>query len=75
METRKVKLEYSLDKVGAPVFSQLAAHFNVQPNVLAADINPAQGGWLLISITGPTETVERALQWVTDRGINVTAAP
>ena len=75
METRKVKLEYSLDKVGAPVFSQLAAHFDVQPNVLAADINPAKGGWLLISVTGPAQTLESALQWVRDRGISVTAAP
>lgn len=74
METRKIKLEYPLEKVGAPVFSQLASNFDVQPNVLAADIDPSHGGWLLMSVTGPSEKIEQALEWVRRSGIRVNSA-
>ncbi|MDR3708002.1 MAG: NIL domain-containing protein [Capsulimonadaceae bacterium] len=74
METRKIRLEYPLDKVGVPVFSQLAIEFDVQPNVLAADISPQKGGWLLISVTGPAKNVDAALDWVVQNGIKVAAA-
>ncbi|HEY3333422.1 MAG TPA: NIL domain-containing protein [Capsulimonadaceae bacterium] len=74
MTTQKLKLEYPLNKVGVPVFSQLVSVFDVHPNVLAADINPAKGGWLLISITGNDETLERAASWIREQGITLSAA-
>jgi len=74
METRKVRLEYPLDRVATPVFSRLASNFDVQPNVLAAEISPIKGGWMLMSLTGSTQAIESALEWVRNSGITVTIA-
>ncbi len=73
MATQKLKLEYPLDKVNVSVFSQLATTFDVQPNVLAADIKPGQGGWMLISVSGDDSRIADALAWITERGIVVSS--
>jgi ABC-type methionine transport system ATPase subunit len=72
MATQKLKLEFPLQKVGVPVFSKLATTFDVEPNVLAADINPGKGGWLVISVSGEEARIGEALNWITENGITVT---
>jgi ABC-type methionine transport system ATPase subunit len=70
METRKIKLEFPLEKVSVPVFSQLATTYDVQPNVLAADIAPSHGGWLTLNISGDSDRLEAALEWIKVQGIS-----
>jgi len=74
METRKLKLEFPLTKLSVPVFTKLVTDFDVSPNVLAADIEAAKGGWLLIKITGEPVTLDHALDWVLGNDIKVSAA-
>ena len=74
METRKIRLDYPLKKLGVSVFSQLASQYDVQPSVLAADIDHRKGGWLLLSISGSSERLDEALAWVRETGIEVKAA-
>lgn len=74
MKTKKIRLDFPLNKVSAPVFSELAVTFDVQPNVLAADIAPSRGGWLLINITGDDDRLGKALAWIEEQGIAISAA-
>lgn len=72
MTTQKLKLEFPLAKLSVPVFSKLASDFDVQPNVLAADINPSKGGWLLLGISGDETTLAKATAWIAEQGITIT---
>lgn len=72
METRKLKIEFPLTKLSTPVFSTLVKRFDVEPNVLAADIDAAKGGWLLVGVTGEPATLDAVEAWVNGEGMTVT---
>ena len=74
METRKLRLAFPINLVGTPVFYQFAAVYDIQPNVLAADIAPATGGWMLVSVTGLKDKIDEAVAWASSRGVSVSAA-
>ena len=75
MQTRKVRLDYPLERVQEPVVSYLVKKYDVAPNVLAADIDAGKGGWLLLELQGEGPQIDAALRWVKDQGIAVQDAP
>jgi ABC-type methionine transport system ATPase subunit len=74
MQTRKVKLDYPLERVHEPVVSFLVKKFDVAPNVLAANIDARKGGWLLLELQGDAAQIDAALNWVRSQGITVEPA-
>ncbi|HEX5322570.1 MAG TPA: NIL domain-containing protein [Capsulimonadaceae bacterium] len=75
METRKVKLDYPLERVQEPVVSYLVKKFDVAPNVLAANIDAHKGGWLVLELQGEAAQIDAALSWVKSQGITVQPVP
>lgn len=75
MQTRKVRLDYPLERVQEPVVTYLVREFDVAPNVLAADIDAHRGGWLVLELQGDTAQIDSALDWVKNQGISVTDTP
>lgn len=71
MQTRKVKLDYPLERVQEPVVSYLVKKFDVAPNVLAANIDGGKGGWLVLELQGEDAQIDAALDWVRSQGIAV----
>lgn len=71
MQTRKVKLDYPLERVQEPVVSYLVKKFDVAPNVLAANIDARKGGWMLLELQGEAAQIDAALEWVRSQGIAV----
>ena len=40
METRTLRLDFPIERVGEPVVTKLVTEFDVEPNVLSANIDP-----------------------------------
>jgi len=74
MQTRKVRLDYPLERVQEPLVSYLVKKFDVAPNVLAADIDARRGGWLVLELQGEDSQLDAALEWVRAQGITVQPA-
>ena len=74
METRKLRFEFPLNRLDVPVFSTLVTQYDINPNVLAGNVNPSRGGWLLIGVSGPAPRIDSALEWVRAQGVTVTDA-
>jgi ABC-type methionine transport system ATPase subunit len=73
MKTVKVKLEFPLARINEPVVTHLVRDFDVQPNVLAANIEAGRGGWILLELQGDDDRVDAALDWI--GAIGITAPP
>ena len=72
MASIRLRLEYPLARIGEPIFTRLVTDFDVQPNVLAGNVDASRGGWLLLGLTGENDTIERATNWIRSTGIGVT---
>ncbi|RPI30228.1 MAG: FeS-binding protein [Chloroflexota bacterium] len=65
-----IHLVYPPSLVNVPVINQLIRNFNVNINILRAEITNEQG-WLDIRMSGPAAVVETAIEWLKDQGIEV----
>ncbi|MEO7718929.1 MAG: NIL domain-containing protein [Capsulimonas sp.] len=74
-ETRKVQLNYPLDRISEPVITRLVTDYDLSPNLIRADVEAGKGGWMVAELTGETEVIDRAVEWVRALGVGVTEAP
>jgi ABC-type methionine transport system ATPase subunit len=70
----RVRLEYPLARINEPVVTHLVKEFDVSPNVLAANIDAAKGGWMLLGLSGEDDQIDKALAWVRSVGVSVALA-
>jgi hypothetical protein len=70
-ETRKLQLHYPLSQVNQPIINHLVTDFDLEPNLLRADVDAKSGGWIVTELTGETETIDKAVAWMLDRGLEV----
>ena len=59
--TRRVHLDYPIDRVKEPILYHLVMDFGLIPNVYRANINVHTGGYLELELTGEPEAMERGL--------------
>jgi L-aspartate semialdehyde sulfurtransferase ferredoxin len=69
---KKVRFNYPLDKVELPIISRLVSEFNVEPNLVLADVDAKSGGWIVVELRGDMEQLDRAITWVRSQGVDVT---
>ena len=74
-QQRQVQLHFPLERIGEPVVTRLVTDFDLEPNLLRADVDASSGGWMVVGLTGPEERVESALGWLRAQGLVVTDAP
>ncbi len=72
MPTVKFMLEFPISKIKEPVFTKLVTDFDVNPNVLAANVDASKGGWLQLGMDGSNEQIAKAKQWILETGIKIT---
>lgn len=70
MVTLRVKFSYSEQLIKEPIISKIVKDFDVQVNVRKADIND-QGGWVTLELIGDSENLESALDWASNKGVEV----
>ncbi len=74
-DQHQVQLHFPLERLAEPVVTRLVTDFDLEPNLLRADVDAKSGGWMVVGLTGPTERVDKALDWLRAQGLVVTDAP
>ena len=70
-EKRTVQLHYPLERLTEPVVTRLVTDFDLEPNILRADVDAHSGGWLSLELTGSGERITAALDWLRGQGLVV----
>ena len=60
------------DQVNQPIVSKLCREFNVQINIVKANVD-SDFGWLKLQLDGPVEEIQRATAWLMTTGVHVEA--
>lgn len=72
METeKKYRIHFPLDQISAPIVTQLVTDYDLSPNLLRADVDAKNGGWLVLSLTGEETQLQSALGWLRGQGLGV----
>lgn len=72
-ETIRVQLHFPLAQATKPIIWHFAHDYQLRFSIRKADIDYRIGGYTVLELTGPRETIERALAWATTEGIEVSA--
>ena len=70
MTKRQMKLCFPPELVTEPVVYSLGQEFSLAASVRRADIADGRG-WVVLELEGSDENLDRGLEWVTARGIEV----
>jgi len=70
VKQERVKLTFPEHLIRQPIIGRLVKEFDVMPNIRRARVEE-HVGWLICEIGGDDSRVERALEWLTDLGIQV----
>ncbi len=60
------------DQVKEPIVWRLSREFNVQVNIVKANVD-GDFGWLELELDGPVEEIQRATAWLMTTGVHVEA--
>ncbi len=71
MATRRVVFHYPKQMIDVPVVSRLMRDFDLEFNILRANITPNAEGIMVLGLEGTEENLKRALAWVEAQGVTV----
>ncbi|HOQ76049.1 MAG TPA: 4Fe-4S binding protein [Thermoclostridium sp.] len=69
MKTIKISIYYPVDKITVPLVSTLIKEFDLQVNILHADISLNKTGTLVADVIGENKNVDDALRFIEEQGI------
>ncbi len=69
---KKYRIHFPLNQISAPVVTHLVTDYDLSPNLLRADIDAKNGGWLVLGLTGNDARLQSALGWLRGQGLEVT---
>ena len=68
---RRYRIHFPLDRIDAPIVTQLVRDYDLSPNLLRADVDAKNGGWLVLGLTGDDARLQTALDWLKSQGLEV----
>jgi len=71
MATRRVVFHYPRQLIDSPVVSQIVSQYNLEFNILRANITPQSEGLMVLGLEGSEENLAKALAWVQEQGVAV----
>ncbi len=74
MVRRKLVLSFPENIVTSPITYKLVKEFNLEFNILRAEITPDMEGKMLIELRGDKVLIDDAIKYLTDTGISVQEA-
>jgi len=69
--TKNIFVGFSADLVEQPVVYHLAKDYQLIPNIMKASVSPDKQGYLVLSLTGDPQDLERALAYLRELGLTV----
>jgi hypothetical protein len=70
MAKRQVMFTFPPQLVREPIIYDLGIQFKMITNIRRADITENKG-WVVLELEGEEKDIERAITWLTDKGIRV----
>ena len=70
MSGQRVRLTFPEHLIKEPLVGRMMRQFDVLPNIRRADIDDHLG-WMVCEVTGDRATVEAALRWIAEQGVEV----
>jgi ABC-type methionine transport system ATPase subunit len=70
MADRRVKLTYTQALVDQPILHQMIGKYGLLTNIRRAEVNDS-GGWLIVDLRGEEQTINQAIKWLREVGIEV----
>ena len=70
MTNVRVKLTFPEHLVKQPIIARMVREFNVLPNIRRASVEETMG-WIVCELGGQDESVEKAITWLRDLGVQV----
>ena len=70
MTNVRVKLTFPEHLVKQPIIARMVREFNVLPNIRRASVEETMG-WIVCELGGEAESVEKAISWLRDLGVQV----
>lgn len=71
MAERRVVFHYPRQQVDTPVVSHLAREFNLEFNILRANVTPNAEGLMVLGLTGTPEDLAAGLAWAEAQGVRI----
>ena len=68
---KKYRIHFPLAQISVPIVTHLVTDYDLSPNLLRADIDAKNGGWLVVGLTGQEPQLESALNWLREQGLDV----
>lgn len=68
---RRYRIHFPLDRLNAPIVTQLVRDYDLSPNLLRADVDAKNGGWLVLGLSGDDTRLQTALDWLKSQGLEV----
>ena len=69
--TRRVQLNYPLERVKEPVLYHLVMDYGLIPNIRRANIDIHTGGFIVLELTGEENDLARGIRFLEDCGVEV----
>ena len=66
----RVRLTFPEPLITEPVIGRMVRQFDVLPNIRRANIEDTVG-WMICEISGDRRTLEQALAWLSEAGVQV----
>jgi len=70
MAKQRVKFTFPQELITLPIIYELGKNFSLVTNIRRADVTEDRG-WVVLELDGDLQEVERAIEWVTSKGVRV----
>jgi ABC-type methionine transport system ATPase subunit len=67
---QRFHLTFPGDLSREPIIHTLGSRFDLIPTIRRASLEEGSG-WMIIEVEGPDDSVETAVQWLTEQGVKV----
>ena len=71
MAAHKVVLHFPLHQLNQPVVNRLVKEFDLDFNILRAEVTPDEKGFVVLELTGEEERFRQGLAWLDTVGVRV----
>jgi ferredoxin len=71
MASHKVVLHFPLHQLNQPVVNNLIKQFDLDFNILRAEVTPDEKGFVVLELTGEEESYRRGVEWLDTLGVTV----
>jgi hypothetical protein len=70
MAKQRMKFTFPQELITLPIIYELGKNFSLVTNIRRADVTEDRG-WVVLELDGDLQEIERAIQWVTSKGVRV----